>query len=147
MSLHLYDTATRSQREFVPLRPGKASIYLCGLTVQGPPHIGHARNWVTTDILRRWLQHNGYDVTYVRNVTDIDDKILVKSADEDVVDFFLAVFLQNDVPAGSRAKLLDYLAKSKETTYPPYWSADDVSTHRLRTVAHLTLTLPEFQLD
>jgi cysteinyl-tRNA synthetase len=83
VSLHLYDTATRSLREFVPLEPGKASIYLCGLTVQGPPHIGHARNWVTTDILRRWLQHNGYVVTYVRNVTDIDDKILSKSAEED----------------------------------------------------------------
>ncbi|HZE50741.1 MAG TPA: cysteine--tRNA ligase, partial [Jatrophihabitantaceae bacterium] len=55
MTLHLYDTATRSLREFVPLEPGQASIYLCGLTVQGPPHIGHVRNWVTTDILRRWL--------------------------------------------------------------------------------------------
>ena len=81
MTLHLYDTATRSLREFVPLEPGKASIYLCGLTVQGPPHIGHVRNWVTTDILRRWLAHNGYEVTYVRNFTDIDDKILIKSAE------------------------------------------------------------------
>jgi cysteinyl-tRNA synthetase len=81
VSLHLYDTATRSTRPFEPLRPGKASIYLCGLTVQGPPHIGHARNYVTTDILRRWLEHNGYAVTYVRNVTDIDDKVLMKSAE------------------------------------------------------------------
>ena len=68
-------------REFVPLEPGKASIYLCGLTVQGPPHIGHARNYVTTDILNRWLRHNGYEVTYVRNVTDIEDKVLLKSRD------------------------------------------------------------------
>ena len=83
MTLHLHDTATRSLREFVPLEPGKASIYLCGLTVQGPPHIGHVRNWVTTDILRRWLAHNGYEVTYVRNFTDIDDKILIKSAESD----------------------------------------------------------------
>ena len=81
MSLHLYDTSTRSVRPFVPLEPGKASIYLCGLTVQGPPHIGHVRNWVTIDILRRWLEHAGSQVTYVRNVTDIDDKILAKSAD------------------------------------------------------------------
>jgi len=81
VTLHLYDTATRSLREFVPLVPGQASIYLCGLTVQGPPHIGHVRNWVTTDILRRWLAHNGYEVTYVRNFTDIDDKILIKSAE------------------------------------------------------------------
>ena len=79
--LQIYDTATRSVRPFEPLVPGKASIYLCGLTVQGPPHIGHTRNWVTTDILRRWLTHSGYDVTYVRNVTDIDDKILIKSAE------------------------------------------------------------------
>jgi cysteinyl-tRNA synthetase len=83
VTLHLYDTATRSLREFVPLEPGKASIYLCGLTVQGPPHIGHVRNWVTTDILRRWLAHNGYEVTLVRNFTDIDDRILVKAAEAD----------------------------------------------------------------
>jgi len=70
-----------------------------------------------------------------------------KSADADVVDFLLTVFLQNDAPADARAKLLDYLGKSKATKYPPYWSADDVSNHRLRTVAHLALTLPEFQLD
>ncbi len=81
MSLRIYDTATRAVREFVPLEPGKASIYLCGLTVQGPPHIGHVRNWVTTDILRRWLTHSGYEVTFVRNVTDIDDKILIKAAE------------------------------------------------------------------
>jgi cysteinyl-tRNA synthetase len=81
VSLHLYDTATRTVRAFEPLQPGKASIYLCGLTVQGPPHIGHVRNWVNIDILRRWLAHGGYEVTLVRNVTDIDDKIIAKSAE------------------------------------------------------------------
>jgi cysteinyl-tRNA synthetase len=81
VSLQLYDTATRSLRAFEPLEPGKVSIYLCGLTVQGPPHIGHVRNWVTFDILRRWLELDGLDVTFVRNVTDIDDKIIIKSAD------------------------------------------------------------------
>src|SRR5579875_3099099 len=80
MSLQLYDTGTRSVRAFEPLEPGKASIYLCGLTVQGPPHIGHARNYVTTDVLNRWLRHSGYEVTYVRNVTDIDDKVLINAA-------------------------------------------------------------------
>src|SRR5579875_2163179 len=80
VALQLYDTATRSLRAFEPVRPGKASIYLCGLTVQGPPHLGHVRNWITFDILRRWLQHQGYEVTLVRNVTDIDDKIIQKSA-------------------------------------------------------------------
>jgi cysteinyl-tRNA synthetase len=81
VTLRIYDTATRSVRDFVPVEPGQASIYLCGLTVQGAPHIGHVRNWVTIDILRRWLTHRGLDVTLVRNVTDIDDKILIKSAE------------------------------------------------------------------
>lgn len=81
MTLHLFDSATRSLREFVPLEPGKASIYLCGATVQGPPHLGHVRSAVNFDILQRWLTRSGYDVTFVRNVTDIDDKILRKSAE------------------------------------------------------------------
>ena len=68
-------------RDFVPLRPGHASIYLCGATVQGLPHIGHVRSGVAFDVLRRWLTANGYDVAFIRNVTDIDDKILNKAAD------------------------------------------------------------------
>ncbi|MGH8775770.1 MAG: cysteine--tRNA ligase [Jiangellaceae bacterium] len=81
MSLRLYDTATREVRDFIPLRPGKVGIYHCGLTVQGAPHIGHIRKEVVFDVLRRWLEHRGHDVTLVANVTDIDDKILVKSAE------------------------------------------------------------------
>ena len=81
VSLYLYDTATRRRREFVPLRPGKASIYVCGATVQGVPHIGHVRSALNYDVLRRWLLATGYDVTLIRNVTDIDDKILVKAAE------------------------------------------------------------------
>ncbi|HEX4726054.1 MAG TPA: cysteine--tRNA ligase [Pseudonocardiaceae bacterium] len=80
MTLHLYDTATRSQREFRPLRAATASIYVCGATVQGIPHIGHVRSGLNFDLLRRWLGHGGLDVTLVRNVTDIDDKILTKAA-------------------------------------------------------------------
>jgi cysteinyl-tRNA synthetase len=80
VALHLYDSATRSLREFVPLEPGQASIYICGATVQAPPHLGHVRSGVNFDILRRWLAHTGYHVTFIRNVTDIDDKILRKSA-------------------------------------------------------------------
>ena len=70
-----------------------------------------------------------------------------KATDEEVVDFFLALFLQNESPPDARGRLLDYLAAARKTTYPVYWSADDTANHRLRTVAHLTLTLPEFQLD
>ena len=81
VSLHLYDTATRSQRAFTPLRSGAASIYVCGATVQGMPHIGHVRSGLNYDVLRRWLGRDGLDVTLVRNVTDIDDKILTKAAE------------------------------------------------------------------
>jgi cysteinyl-tRNA synthetase len=80
VSLRLHDTATRMQRDFVPLRAGAASMYVCGATVQGLPHIGHVRSSVNYDVLRRWLAHGGLDVALVRNVTDIDDKILRKSA-------------------------------------------------------------------
>ncbi len=76
MALSFYDTATRTQREFVPIEPGKAGIYLCGATVQAPPHVGHIRSGVAFDVLRRWLIARGYDVTFIRNVTDIDDKII-----------------------------------------------------------------------
>lgn len=81
MTLHLYDTATRTLREFTPVREGHASVYLCGATPQSAPHIGHVRSGVAFDILRRWLTAAGYDVAFVRNVTDIDDKILTKAAE------------------------------------------------------------------
>ena len=84
MTLRLYDTATRSVRDFVPLEPGKASIYLCGATVQAAPHIGHLRSGLNFDLLRRWLDYRGFAVTFVRNVTDIDDKIIAKSAEAGV---------------------------------------------------------------
>ncbi|MGQ0572861.1 MAG: cysteine--tRNA ligase [Pseudonocardia sp.] len=79
--MRLYDTATRSLREFVPLRSGAVSMYVCGATVQGLPHIGHVRSGLNYDVLGRWLRHQGLDVTLVRNVTDIDDKILVKAGE------------------------------------------------------------------
>jgi len=82
--LHLYDTASRSVREFVPLEPGRVGIYLCGATVQAPPHVGHVRSSLCFDVLRRWLTHTGHEVTFIRNVTDIDDKILTKAADAGV---------------------------------------------------------------
>jgi len=75
-SLSLYDTLTRTTSPFVPLKDGEVGIYLCGATVQAPPHIGHVRSGVNFDILRRWLTKAGYYVTFIRNVTDIDDKIL-----------------------------------------------------------------------
>ena len=82
MSLNLYDTASREVNEFKPLVAGQVSIYVCGATVQAAPHIGHVRSGVNFDILRRWLMKSGYNVTFIRNVTDIDDKILQKAAVE-----------------------------------------------------------------
>ncbi len=79
--LRLHDTYTGAVRDFVPLRPGHASIYLCGATVQGLPHIGHVRSGVAFDVLRRWLLAKGFNVAFIRNVTDIDDKILIKAAE------------------------------------------------------------------
>jgi cysteinyl-tRNA synthetase len=84
MTLRLHDTATRAVREFIPVTPGRASLYLCGATVQAPPHIGHIRSGVNFDILVRWLAASGYQVTFCRNVTDIDDKILRTAATEGV---------------------------------------------------------------
>ncbi|QKW50591.1 cysteine--tRNA ligase [Streptomyces buecherae] len=81
MTIRLYDTSARQTRDFTPLTPGCVSIYLCGATVQAAPHIGHIRSGLNFDIMRRWFTYRGYDVTFIRNVTDIDDKILVKAAE------------------------------------------------------------------
>ena len=90
-SLTLYDTLTRTTSPFVPLKAGEVGIYLCGATVQAPPHIGHVRSGVNFDILRRWLTKSGYNVTFIRNVTDIDDKILHKAVHEEMPWWALAM--------------------------------------------------------
>ncbi|GAB3271664.1 cysteine--tRNA ligase [Sinomonas notoginsengisoli] len=87
MTLRFYDSATAEVRDFVPLEPGKASVYYCGATVQGSPHVGHVRSAIVFDQLTRWLQYRGFATTVVRNVTDIDDKILAKSEASFAPDF------------------------------------------------------------
>ena len=82
MTLRLYDSKAQALRDFVPLREGHVSMYVCGPTVQSSPHIGHLRSALVYDILRRWLSYRGYDVTFIRNVTDIDDKILNAAHEE-----------------------------------------------------------------
>jgi cysteinyl-tRNA synthetase len=82
--LKLYDTARREVSEFNSIAPGKVSIYVCGATVQAAPHVGHIRSGVNFDILRRWLEKSGYATTFIRNVTDIDDKILHKAIHEEM---------------------------------------------------------------
>ena len=90
MPLVLHDTRTGAPRPFVPVRDGQATLYVCGPTVQAPPHVGHARSAVAFDILRRWLDESGYDVTYVRNVTDIDDKIIHVAEHQDSTPWVVA---------------------------------------------------------
>ena len=84
MPLRLYDSKSRSVRDFEPVTPGRVGIYVCGPTVQSAPHVGHARSAIAFDIVRRWLIAAGFDVTFVRNVTDIDDKILHNAGHENI---------------------------------------------------------------
>ncbi|TFD18781.1 cysteine--tRNA ligase [Cryobacterium sp. TMS1-13-1] len=79
MTMQLYDSKAQALRDFVPLEPGQVGMYVCGPTVQSSPHIGHLRSALVYDQLRRWLSYRGLNVTFVRNVTDIDDKILINA--------------------------------------------------------------------
>ena len=90
MSLRLYDTSTRTVRAFEPLEEGRVGMYVCGATPQAEPHIGHLRSGVVYDVLLRWLRRSGYEVTFARNVTDIDDKILAVAAERGVPWFAVA---------------------------------------------------------
>ena len=103
MTLRLHDTATRETRDFVPLVAGKAGIYVCGLTVQSEPHVGHVRSAVNFDVLRRWLSVSGYDVDFIRNVTDIDDKILAKAAEQGVHWYALAARMKRELDSALAA--------------------------------------------
>ena len=80
--LHLYDTATGQVRELAMRDPGTVSVYVCGPTVYGPPHIGHGRMAITFDVLRRYLEWSGLTVRFVSNITDIDDKIIDRANTE-----------------------------------------------------------------
>ena len=82
MPIQIYNTLTRQKEEFIPREPGRASMYLCGVTPYAPPHVGHGRSAVSMDIVRRWLTYRKYEVTYVMNVTDIEDKIFAASQQE-----------------------------------------------------------------
>lgn len=81
MTIRIYSTLTRALENLTPLTPGQVRMYVCGMTVYDLCHLGHARSMVAFDVVQRWLRHSGYEVTYVRNVTDIDDKIIRRAAE------------------------------------------------------------------
>ena len=79
MSLRIYNTLSRAIEPFTPLQPGQVRMYVCGMTVYDLCHLGHARAMVAFDLVQRWFKSSGYQVVYVRNVTDIDDKIIKRA--------------------------------------------------------------------
>ena len=104
---------SRELRDFIPVVPGKAGIYICGLTTQAPPHLGHVRFAVAFDVLRRWMSRgHGLDVTLIRNVTDIDDKILAKSAAAG--EPWFAVSYRNEVETATALTALGVLPPTYE---------------------------------
>ena len=127
VTLRLYDTATRSVRDFVPRIPGQAGVYLCGLTVQSGPHIGHLRSGVNYDVLRRWLTHSGLAVTFVRNITDIDDKVLAKSIEQG--EPFWSIAYRNELVLGAAYRALNVLPP----TYDPRATGHIPEMHELIT--------------
>lgn len=104
----LYNTQTRKKEEFIPLVPGKVSLYACGPTVYNYFHIGNARAFIFFDVVRRYFEYAGYDVTYVQNITDIDDKIIAQAIEEnisfkDVADKYAQAFLDDCAALGIKA--------------------------------------------
>jgi cysteinyl-tRNA synthetase len=79
--LRIFNSLARQKQDFTPMRVGEARMYVCGMTVYDFCHLGHARVMVVFDVVRRWLRASGYRVTYVRNITDIDDKIIRRAAE------------------------------------------------------------------
>ncbi|MDO7883372.1 cysteine--tRNA ligase [Salinibacterium soli] len=102
MTVRLYDSRAHAVVDFVPLTPGKVGMYVCGPTVQSSPHIGHLRSALVYDLWRRWLNYRGFDVTLVRNVTDIDDKVL-DNATENELWWALAYRVELEFSAGYSA--------------------------------------------
>ena len=82
MALTVFNTLTRKKQSFEPIKPGHVGIYVCGVTTYDYCHIGHARTYVAFDIVVRYLRKLGYDVKYVRNITDLDDKIIKRAAEK-----------------------------------------------------------------
>ncbi|HOL52606.1 MAG TPA: class I tRNA ligase family protein, partial [Bacillota bacterium] len=108
MAIRIYNTLTRRKEEFVPVVPGKVGIYSCGPTVYDYFHIGNARAFVVPDVIRRYLQYRGYNVTLVQNITDIEDKIIKRAAErgvapQNIVDEFTTAYIEDREALGVQA--------------------------------------------
>ena len=106
--LQIYDSLSRSKRPFTPVQPGKVGLYVCGMTVYDWCHLGHARMLVSFDVIQRWLRCEGYAVTYVRNITDIDDKIIKRAVESnrrigEVTEFFINAMHADERALGVQA--------------------------------------------
>ena len=84
MSLRLFNSLSRQVEAFVPMTPGQVRMYVCGMTIYDLCHVGHARMMMAFDVVQRWLKASGYEVTYVRNITDIDDKIIRRAVERGI---------------------------------------------------------------
>jgi len=108
MAIQVYNTLTRRREEFIPREPGKVAMYACGVTPYAPAHLGHGRQAVAFDVVRRWLEYRGYEVTYVMNVTDVEDKIIAASQREgrewrDLANEYTMMYLHELADLGVRA--------------------------------------------
>lgn len=119
MTIKIYDTMTRSLREFIPLEEGKVKMYVCGPTVYNYIHVGNGRSTVAFDTVRRYFEYRGYEVTYVSNFTDVDDKIIKAAAESNMTtkelsDKFIAAFMEDTAalgvkPASTHPRVIDYM--------------------------------------
>jgi cysteinyl-tRNA synthetase len=110
--MKIYNTLTGKKQDFVPIQEGKVKMYACGITVSGEAHIGHAYQALIYDIIRKYLEKKGYDVTYARNYTDVDDKIIAKSN-------------ETGIPADEYAKMMiddiDHQMRRLKVDDPSLW--------------------------
>lgn len=140
MTLSIYSTLTREQKPFEPIEPGKVKMYVCGVTVYDYCHIGHGRTFVAFDVVRRWLIASGYEVEFVRNITDVDDKIIRRAAErgistDELTDEFARAMQEDMLALGCLAPthepratefipaMLDLIGKLEEKGYA-YQAAD-----------------------
>ena len=124
--MKIFNTLTRQKEEFVPIEPGKVRMYACGPTVYNYIHIGNARPICVFDTLRRYLEYRGYDVTFVQNFTDIDDKLINKANEEgitvrEVAERYIGEYMTDTKGLGIRPPISTH-ARRKISTRSSIWS-------------------------